>query len=127
MTGKMFDNFAFYSMGFFRAPFRFEFRNFENPNDTSCVNRRFSLGVKIIYIISNQNNFITFSLPSFSEVSVSDINEDDVAGGSSKSNSVNSLQSTGISASSQVKASPFLNQKNCLFNLILKTWSPFAN
>jgi hypothetical protein len=35
-------------------------------------------------------------------VSVSDINDDDNGAGSSKSNSVNSLQSTGISASSQV-------------------------
>ncbi len=36
-------------------------------------------------------------------VSVSDLNDEDGAAGSSKSNSVNSIQSTGISASSQVK------------------------
>ena len=51
------------------------------------------------------SNFAQFFFP---EVSVSDINDDDGAGGSSKSNSVNSLQSTGISASSQVN----LNVRN---------------
>jgi len=43
-------------------------------------------------------NLINF----FIAVSVSDLNDDDGAGGSSKSNSVNSIHSTGISASSQV-------------------------
>ena len=37
---------------------------------------------------------------------MSDINDDEVGGGSSKSNSVNSLQSTGVSASSQVTIPP---------------------
>ena len=46
-----------------------------------------------------------------SEVSVSDINDDDNGGNSSKSNSVNSLQSTGISASSQVINWPSLSNK----------------
>ena len=67
---------------------------------SSNMNKKFCLILMIFYFIL--------------DVSVSDMNDEDGAGGSSKSNSItseHSLQSTGISASSQVILNTFKPKK----------------